>query len=161
MITIILLSLLGLGLAIWTERKSQCKRNPYGYVMSLLIGVILGALIGMGVGKIIPMQTTEVRYSYPIQNLEDNTGNDGSITFGFGEISEDLFFSFYYFDGECYKLQKLWAYNVGILYTLGAPYWESYQVIPTNSFRNLFSTQCIKNFEQTSILYVPEGSLQH
>lgn len=130
---------------------------PEIFVAGLFIGLIIGFIIGL----FIPKETKIIiDKTYYLECLQDGNSINGSFFLGCGSVNGKMVYTYYYQDGDCYKMDQIDYDNVSIKYSEGRPKIEILKEIKTDAIKNLFTTRLNCECENSTIIYIPKGLIK-
>lgn len=136
--------------------------DRYDFLYNLLsgiIGMMLGFVCGFIIALLLPNKTEVVKTTYYLESLNDNNSINGSFFLGSGQFNGAMMYTYYYKDGDFYKMAQLYYKDAKIKYTENKPRIEITEVKAKDDvFLNNFSIN--NNYSIEYIIYIPEGSIK-
>lgn len=154
MITIIICSIIGATIALFTTEKGL----GIGWkLLTAVFGMFLGWVCGLLIFVLLPTSKIHKNETIEIVSLQDNS------TYVYMHCSySQKQYSFYYKDGESFKLMDVNCDDAEIRYTTEKPYiLVGYYIADANSIYNKFALVTDLRYNVHYIIYVPEGTIKN
>lgn len=135
-------------------------------LISTISTIFLFSIIGFVTACVIPSNTkTILKETYYLEKLQDynNINNDNDFFLGIGNVNEKKMYSFYYKNGENYKLVQIPTKfsNIRYIKEREIPKVIFKTQVETDHFINHFSIYINKGRENSYTIFVPKGSIKN
>lgn len=159
MILILITIIIGIGIYIFKTYNSEYN-DFIDYIASSVNGFVVGAVIGLFVSIMLPMDTYDKQYSLSIETLQDNNSVSGRFFLGSGQIEGKMKYVFYYEEDGLYTMMQLDYNLVQIKYSDNKPKLIITEKYPSDAFINYFAID-FDAFSKTYIIEVPKGTIKN
>lgn len=155
MYTVIIFGIITFIVSFLIMRKSNKEYDTTG---NPLIFSMMGMIFGLIVAVMIPGETETKIRKIELANLNDRSNTSGSFFLGSGQVEGVMKYTYYYKNGDYYKMGSRDAEGVLIKYTDGPAYIE----IREKKLKKgpLINKFVIYSQEPQIIIHIPEGSIK-
>ena len=159
MITLLILAIIGIGIAIYETHHSY-EANLGDYIFVSIVGALVGLIVGIILAIMLPMNTYDKHYSLNIEALQDNNTTSGNFFLGCGQFEGKMKYVFYYEEKGLYRMMQIDYDFVQIKYSDGKPKVNVTENYPSDAFINNFAID-LDIFHKTYIIEVPKGTIKN
>jgi uncharacterized protein YneF (UPF0154 family) len=156
---IIVCAIIGIVISIYQSYKDW----GFDFVMiflNSLIGIVIGAFLGIWISIALPMSTYNKHYSVNIETLQDNSSVSGQFFLGCGQIDGDMKYVLYFEEKGLYQMMQIKYNLVQIKYSKRTPRLNITEICPTDSWVNNFALD-FDIYDKTYIIEVPKGTIRN
>lgn len=157
--TVIIFAIIGIAIGLIVIIKEWYWLSFIELIFRLILFLCVFSLVGWGVAWLLRMDTkTEVQSVY-IESIQDGSSLSGRMYLFGGFVNGRMSYSFYYKEGDGYKLVSLDSKNVTIKYSTECKC-DVYYKVKTDAFINHFAYDDL-NTGYEYIIYVPQGTISN
>jgi hypothetical protein len=137
-----------------TEKEAEKAKE------SLVNLTIIIFFLGFIPPFLIPQKSETIIQRYELESIKNNNSIAGSVFLGSGYIENRIKYTYYYKEGDFYKIGSEPVDICKIKYITGKPYLEIYTDKKSDThFKHLSLRPVLEN--RRVVFYIPEGSIEN